>query len=203
MLAINLDSNGFLHLRPYKPNVLKSWDDRLNEFITQAEQPRAYRIFKSKSLTNAFLAKYKLEMLKYKMLQGYTMVLTNFYGFSDEDLIELRQYRYKYVEVLRQSHFTNHLPDLRNCQPDKVLVYDGLVTISLKPWIKSQQQARLEKVLKEFSRVIVFKNSNTVYFKKSMHTPIALWKAQFLRAGYCIEHFELDGTLSKLALTPC
>ena len=202
MLAINLDSKGFLHLRPYNPKLFNIYGDKVSEFITQAEQPYNYRVFKSKSLTNAFLAKYGLEKLVYQMLLGYTFVLPAFNGFNDADIISLRRYRYSNIKQLRTDYSASNLPDLSQAQPVKVLVYDGLLTVSLSVWLKHKQQIKLDSVLKQFSREIVLRTDTAIYFKSDLYQPSALWKSQFLRAGYSIECFTLDSILGKIVLTP-
>jgi hypothetical protein len=184
MLAINLDSDGFINIREYSP--------KFGSFVTKSSQ-----VLKSISLSNAFLVKYKLTSLKYKLATGWTILLPNLYDLSPGNITALRQFRFENIKSLKQKLSYSAITN----RPTDSLVWTGLILVPLEDWLEDKRQEKLSELLRELARYIVYKNENCVYFKKSVYQPIKLWKAKFLRIGYNIEYFDLDDELGKLVIS--
>lgn len=203
MIAINLDCNGHLNLRPYYPRICKYYDDKFSDFITQQESPIQYKILKSKSLTAAFIGKYKLEVLVPFLLEGYTLVLENFVGLSSLSLNALRAYRYYYFKTLPLFILINSSSflDLKNEQPSKVLVYKNEALVSLAIFESSLKANRLNRLLKDFSKKIIYRTENEIYFLGQLsQTASNLRIAEFERLGLKASICALDKNISVINL---
>ena len=164
MLAINLDHNNFLNIRRYKPEFLKYSPDNKSPFVTQLENPDDYHILKSHSLTAAFLKKYELESFIINLIEGYTIILPDFYSFNRKDYKELRAFRYLNLYDLPVFYRSFNLRDIKNEQPTKILVKISHRFLDFKTYEKSLLQKTISNTLKDFSRNFIYQTETHFYF---------------------------------------
>jgi hypothetical protein len=155
-------------------------------------------VLKSTSLTGAFLSYYNLEFLIISLLEGYTIVLPD----TNQPCIKtLRDYRYKNFAKLPVIYKAKEskLRDIRHEQPTAVLVYTSYSFISLETYIKVLEQKAFARLLKDFSRKIVYQTPDTFYFKGVLPRNIEqIWIDRFKLINKSVVFKDLDSTLSSL-----
>lgn len=201
MIAINLDNNNFLNIREYKPEFLKYGPDNKSPFVTQFESPGGYHTLKSHSLTAAFLKKYELESFIINLIEGYTIILPDFYGFNREDNKELRAFRYLNFYDLPIFYHSFNLRDIKNEQPTKILVKIAHGFLDFKTYEKSLLQKTINNTLKDFSRQFIYQTKTRFYFSGSLSESIKnVWIKKFERLNIKINLIELDKNISVLII---
>jgi hypothetical protein len=204
MIAINLDNNNFLNIRKYKPEFLKHayfGSDGRSPFVTQFENPSGYHILKSHSLTAAFLKKYELESFIINLIEGYTIILPDFYEFNEKDKTELRAFRYLNFYDLPTFYHSFNLRDIKNEQPTKVLVKIAHGSLDFKTYEKSLLQITINNTLKNFPRSFIYQTKTHFYFTGSLSESIKnMWIKRFERLNIKINLIELDKNISVLII---
>ncbi len=201
MIAINLGNNNFLNIREYKPEFLKHGPDNKSPFVTQSENPRDYHILKSHSLTAAFLKKYELESFIINLIEGYTIILPDFYGFNRKDFKELRAFRHLNFYALPIFYHSLNLRDIKNEQPTKVLVKIAHGSLDFKTYEKSLLQKTINNTLKDFSRQFIYQTKTHFYFSGLLSESIKnVWIKKFKRLNIKINLIELDKNISVLII---
>lgn len=206
MLAINFDQNLHLHLRQYitreytYPHLTGiTQTTTAGWFRTQQQDPSAYYILKSKTLTNAFLAKENLSCCLYKLLEGFTIVLPSFYRYNHSDIKKLKSFRYTNLKAILEAKYEtlNNLPSLKNSQPEKVLVYENNCFLGLEAWRSYLLSTKKNHIIAAIKRYIIHQTDDTLYLSSY---PTPSWKRDLQVIGLNPQITKLDNNICKVEL---